>query len=268
MFYDSAQNHPNLCKSKKFYEDNEEEETLPPGFRIVIISDTHGLHRDLPFKLPRGDILIHAGDFSNTGTEKDIKDFTEWFTSQPHFRKVFIAGNHELTLDREYYVDRGAKRFHGQNLCKTKNVIGKDVETTVQRIKPCDYADFCTDIIASAAVYAGPPLHSGSVVYDDINQSTNTFYLQDSGVLLNREKVEEGVNSRISIDHGQQHILIYGSPWQPEFCDWAFNCSRGSEIRSKFDSIPTDVPIDILVTHGPPYGRFISFFVLFLWCPH
>jgi predicted phosphodiesterase len=30
--------------------------------RIVLISDTHGLHRQL--EVPPGDLLIHAGDFT------------------------------------------------------------------------------------------------------------------------------------------------------------------------------------------------------------
>jgi len=47
-------------------------------------------------------------------------------------------------------------------------------------------------------------------------------------------------------------IKIYGSPWQPEFCDWAFNLKRGKELKEKWDKIPNDT--DILVTHGPPAG--------------
>merc|ERR1712224_97174 len=45
---------------------------------------------------------------------------------------------------------------------------------------------------------------------------------------------------------------IYGSPWQPEFCDWAFNLPRGEECRRKWQQIPSEV--DILLTHGPPQG--------------
>ncbi|MCK4490026.1 MAG: hypothetical protein KAU23_07180 [Anaerolineales bacterium] len=45
---------------------------------------------------------------------------------------------------------------------------------------------------------------------------------------------------------------FYGSPWQPWFYDWAFNLQRGPEIRSKWELIPEG--IDILITHGPPYG--------------
>jgi Icc-related predicted phosphoesterase len=47
-------------------------------------------------------------------------------------------------------------------------------------------------------------------------------------------------------------LKIYGSPWQPWFCDWAFNEVRGKRIKEKWDRIPENV--DILVTHGPPQG--------------
>ena len=47
-------------------------------------------------------------------------------------------------------------------------------------------------------------------------------------------------------------LKVYGSPWQPEFCDWAFNLPRGAQLAEKWALIPDDV--DILVTHGPPFG--------------
>ena len=48
-------------------------------------------------------------------------------------------------------------------------------------------------------------------------------------------------------------IKIWGSPWQPEFHNWAFNLPRGEKIKEKWDLIPDDV--DILITHGPPFGK-------------
>jgi hypothetical protein len=48
-------------------------------------------------------------------------------------------------------------------------------------------------------------------------------------------------------------IKIWGSPWQPEFHNWAFNLPRGEKLKEKWDMIPTDV--DILVTHGPAFGK-------------
>ncbi len=47
---------------------------------------------------------------------------------------------------------------------------------------------------------------------------------------------------------------IFGSPWQPEFYNWAFNLPRnGEDLREKWFWIPNDT--DILVTHGPPWGH-------------
>ena len=49
-------------------------------------------------------------------------------------------------------------------------------------------------------------------------------------------------------------VKIYGSPWQPEFYNWAFNLPRcGDELKKKWDAIPNYT--DILITHGPPQGH-------------
>lgn len=47
-------------------------------------------------------------------------------------------------------------------------------------------------------------------------------------------------------------IKIWGSPISPFFHNWAFNRFRGEKIRKYWEMIPQD--IDILITHGPPYG--------------
>jgi Icc-related predicted phosphoesterase len=59
-------------------------------------------------------------------------------------------------------------------------------------------------------------------------------YLQDS------EAVVEGFN-------------FYGSPWTPEFRNWAFNLPRGGNaLKLCWSAIPEDT--DVLITHGPPKG--------------
>lgn len=45
---------------------------------------------------------------------------------------------------------------------------------------------------------------------------------------------------------------IHGSPVSPEFCNWAFNRHRGTDIQRHWDMIPSDV--DVLITHGPILG--------------
>jgi Icc-related predicted phosphoesterase len=137
--------------------------------KIVCISDTHLQH---DFEVPDGDMLIHSGDATWTGKEKEVIEFSKWFGSFPHKHKIFVAGNHDwgFELDREYYT----------------NLLPKDV-----------------------------------------------FYLQDTG-------------------RGIEGIRVWGSPWTPEFMNWAFNKKRGQSIASKWKLIPDN--IDILITHGPPYG--------------
>jgi hypothetical protein len=49
-------------------------------------------------------------------------------------------------------------------------------------------------------------------------------------------------------------VKIYGSPWQPEFYNWAFNLPRqGWELEVKWNGISPDT--DILITHGPAWGH-------------
>ena len=79
---------------------------------------------------------------------------------------------------------------------------------------------------------------------DRINQIINSYktinYLQDDWL-------------KVSYDQTDSMVNIYGSPWQPEFYNWAFNLPRkGNQLKEKWDNIPTDT--DILITHGPVYG--------------
>lgn len=66
---------------------------LPRGLRVVCLSDTHNAHRDL--QLPAGDVLIHAGDFTQFGKEEHASDFNDWLGEQPHKIKLVVLGNHE-----------------------------------------------------------------------------------------------------------------------------------------------------------------------------
>lgn len=68
------------------------------------------------------------------------------------------------------------------------------------------------------------------------------IYLQD----------QQYVIQKATFPQLDKDLVVYGSPWQPEFYDWAFNLKRGAQIKEKWDMIPDG--IDILMTHGPPYG--------------
>lgn len=65
---------------------------------VVCISDTHRLHHHVT--LPKGDVLIHAGDVSKRGKKEEILEFLTWFAEQPFDHKIFIAGNHDYFFER------------------------------------------------------------------------------------------------------------------------------------------------------------------------
>jgi Icc-related predicted phosphoesterase len=92
---------------------------------IVAISDTHNHHHKV--QLPKGDILIHAGDYSNIGTRADTIDFLDWFAAQPHAAKIFIAGNHD------FYAERHPDEFRA--LIPTGVTYLHNEMTTVKGIK-------------------------------------------------------------------------------------------------------------------------------------
>lgn len=49
--------------------------------------------------IPPGDILIHAGDLTNSGSIPTIQKQIDWLASLPHKHKIAIAGNHDTYLD-------------------------------------------------------------------------------------------------------------------------------------------------------------------------
>lgn len=73
--------------------------------RLAIISDTHGQHRGLT--IPECEVLIHCGDATMNGELDVLEDLADWMASTPSKYQVFVAGNHDFSLDptsREYNV--------------------------------------------------------------------------------------------------------------------------------------------------------------------
>ena len=70
--------------------------------RITHISDTHNKHKQLNDKLPGGDILIHSGDISSLGRQREVEGFVKWFNGVDGYTyKIFVAGNHDMSFDSE-----------------------------------------------------------------------------------------------------------------------------------------------------------------------
>ena len=139
--------------------------------RLVVTSDTHGLHDQIG-SLPAGDVLVHAGDFMNSGLHpEEILSLNRWLAKQPIALRVVCGGNH----DRLFQLSRLMAR----------------------------------ELLSDAT------------------------YLENTGVTI------DGVS-------------FWGSPYTPEFLNWAFMYPRGRAANQYWDQIPAG--LDVLITHGPPYG--------------
>lgn len=145
--------------------------------RFVLISDTHNTEP----ALPRGEILVHAGDLTGNGGRKQTEAAMRWIGEQAQKFEwvVFVGGNHDWFF---YHLSRAM----GANAVR-------------EFVRP--YGE-------------------------------NIIYLEDEFTLVAGAK-------------------IYGSPAQPEFCNWAWNYERGAEIKAVWDKIPENM--DMLITHGPPH---------------
>lgn len=65
--------------------------------KILHISDTHSRHKEIK-NMPEADIVIHSGDITENGTEDEVLDFIKWFESLNYKYKIFVHGNHDLSL--------------------------------------------------------------------------------------------------------------------------------------------------------------------------
>lgn len=93
--------------------------------KFVVISDTHCRHRSL--HLPKGDVLIHAGDISLKGMEEEVVDFLSWFSALDFEHKIFVPGNHDFLFEKQ-------SKQHIQKLIPAGVVYLNDSGVTINNI--------------------------------------------------------------------------------------------------------------------------------------
>jgi len=118
--------------------------------RILHLSDTHGLHRQIK-DLPAADFIVHSGDISHHGTEEEVLDFLNWFIELPYLHKIFVTGNHDICLwDAEGIKDLPANvhflqdksieingvKFFGLAYNHNENMIPSDTNVLVTHEPP------------------------------------------------------------------------------------------------------------------------------------
>lgn len=78
--------------------------------RLVCIADTHNSQDILPL-LPDGDILVHAGDMTETGTLEEADAALAWISVQKHAHKIVVAGNHDTAFTIPQYRETLLKKY-------------------------------------------------------------------------------------------------------------------------------------------------------------
>lgn len=134
--------------------------------------------------------------------------------------KFVIAGNHDLSLDKDYTIS------HAQS----------------------------EDMTHSEAVALAERAYELWTSPTGRAKQEGVIYLRE-GVHLNK------------LPNGSL-LSIYASPYTPEFCDWGFPYDRDDDrfnseetklsdaatVTSQAVPSPAEMPIDVFVTHGPPFG--------------
>ncbi|KAH7032870.1 Metallo-dependent phosphatase-like protein [Microdochium trichocladiopsis] len=187
--------------------------------RFVCVSDTH----NATVKLPSGDVLIHSGDLTNTGSYSEVgysrvrlfhrlpltifpvvqlSKQLAWLAKQTFECKIVVAGNHDLTLDGGFYAEHGL--YHHN--------------TNPQSPEDCE------------RLILGTP----GITY--LNHSSTRITLTSP----------TGPRTTFS---------VFGSPYTPKMStstgQWAFQYQAGDINLGR--RIWQDIPLntDILITHGP-----------------
>ncbi|XP_055686883.1 metallophosphoesterase domain-containing protein 1 [Lutzomyia longipalpis] len=96
--------------------------------------------------------------------------------------------------------------------------------------------------------------HTGTTLIDDIPTLGNTK--ENLVEAIRTQNVKKQLTNCVYLQDEEIELYglkFYGTPWQPEFCKWAFNLPRGDPCLAKWNAIPTGV--DVLISHTPPLGH-------------
>ena len=172
--------------------------------RFVFMSDTHGYHR-LITPLPKGDVLIHAGDIcGNYSKSSDIlEQFEDFLNFIEEIHKdfsqiVFIAGNHDTFLDSRY--SKHDKQFQ-ERYVKAKCML---VEKQ-KKLKNLYYLENSSCVVEGRIGIFGTPVSSSRA------EILNKVYLSSAFETRKAERIK--LWKQIPDDGSIDILLTHGPPF-------------------------------------------------------
>ncbi|KAF9072975.1 Metallo-dependent phosphatase-like protein [Rhodocollybia butyracea] len=187
--------------------------------RFVCLSDTHSnTHWDKDGRMPRGDVLLHAGDLSRWGHVRMLKKTIDWLGNlEGYGSKIIIAGNHDVS----YFSTDSSELM---NLITIKLWLDKANEEELARVDD----------------------EQRAIALKECEEMMDKARLKERGLTyLEFEETKIGVS-------GIKEWAVYGSPASPRYSEGSFQYSTKEEAQEINSKIPHLT--EILLTHTPPYG--------------
>ncbi|XP_035507995.1 metallophosphoesterase MPPED2 [Morone saxatilis] len=120
--------------------------------RFVCVSDTHS--RTDGIQMPYGDVLLHMGDFTELGLPSEVKKFNDWLGGLPYEFKVVIAGNHELTFDKDFMAELVKQDYY--RFPSVSKLKPEDFDNVQTLLTNCVYLQDSDVTIKGFRIYGAP----------------------------------------------------------------------------------------------------------------
>jgi predicted MPP superfamily phosphohydrolase len=125
------------------------------SIRFLVISDTHG--NDLQASLPECDVLLHCGDITEDGSPESIEKALQALGNIKAELKLMIAGNHEISMDEQYYLAEGGSP---EDVQRTQELVSR-ISSSVASKSGITFLEegthtFTLSSGASFTIYASP----------------------------------------------------------------------------------------------------------------
>jgi hypothetical protein len=192
--------------------------------RFLVISDTHNFEFEnasgaFSLPLPKADVVLHCSDLTNVGGSSSFKNVLKMLGSIDAEKKLVIAGNHDLDLDKKYW----------QNTLQE----GDDPEEVEM--------EHLEEHATAMKIMTGYLAREAGVTY--LEEGTHTFTLKNGAkfTVYASPYQPEFNNWAFGYERGHDRFNNYRQ--------------RAHGVHSIAQNPVPDFPgVDIMMTHGPPKG--------------